>query len=56
LITEKKESNFAVLDLSRDLTSFLTLMPRIAWHKNESPWASLYYQKRLINLGVEMRF
>ncbi len=56
LDTEKEESNFAVLDLSRDFTSFLTLMLRIAWYKNESPWASFYYQKRLINLGTEMRF
>ena len=56
LDTEKEESNFAVLDLSHDLTSFLTLMLRTAWYKNESPWASLYYQKRLINIGMEMRF
>jgi hypothetical protein len=56
LDSEKEESNFAVLDLSRDLSSSLTLNLRAAWYKNESPWASLYYQKRMINLGMEIRF
>lgn len=56
LDTEKEESNFIVLDISRDLYSFMALVLRAAWYKNESPWASLYYQKRLLSLGAEFRF
>lgn len=55
LDTEREQSNFLVLDLSRDVTSSLTCVIRFAWYKNESPWASFYYNKRLINAGVEFR-
>ncbi|MBN2356467.1 hypothetical protein JXO59_10160 [candidate division KSB1 bacterium] len=56
LDTEREESNFIVLDVSRDLCSFMGLVLRAAWYKNESPWASLYYEKRLVSLGAEFRF
>ena len=51
-----EESNFIVLDASRDISSSLTALVRFAWYKNESPWASLYYEKFLVNLGLELRF
>ncbi len=55
LDTEREQSNFLVLDLSRDVTTFLTCVIRFAWYENESPWASFYYNKRLVNAGVEFR-
>ena len=55
LDTEREQSNFLVLDLSRDVTSSLTCVIRFAWYENESPWASFYYNKRLVNAGVEFR-
>ena len=55
LDTEREQSNFLVLDLSRDVTSSLTCVVRFAWYENESPWASFYYNKRLVNIGVEFR-
>jgi len=29
---------------------------RIAWYQNESPWADLYYRKRLLQALLEWRF
>jgi len=56
LDTEREENNFLILDLSREVTSFMTVLLRAAWYRNESPWASLYYQKRLLSLGAEFKF
>jgi hypothetical protein len=56
LDTEREENNFLVLDLSREVTSFMVVLLRAAWYENESPWASLYYQKRLLSLGTELKF
>jgi hypothetical protein len=54
LDTEKEESNFIILDISRDFPLF-TLLTSLAWYKNESPWATLYYEKWLVNFGIEFR-
>lgn len=56
LDSEREQSNFVVLDLSRDLTSTMTAMIRVAWYRNESPWASLYYNKTVLSAGLELRF
>lgn len=56
LDTEREESNFLVLDVTRDFCSFMGLVLRAAWYKNESPWASLYYEKRLLSVGAEFKF
>ncbi len=56
LDTEREESNFIVLDASKDISSSITTLVRFAWYKNESPWASLYYEKLLVNVGLELRF
>ena len=56
LDTEREESNFLVVDVSRDITGSLSGMVRIAWYKNESPLASLYYNKTLLSCGLELRF
>jgi len=56
LDSEREESNFLILDLSRDLSSGLTILLRAAWYRNESPWAALYYEKTLLNIGFEFRF
>ena len=54
LDTEKEESNFLILDISYDFPLF-TLLTSFAWYKNESPWATLYYEKWLVNFGIEFR-
>jgi len=56
LDTEKEESNFLVIDISRELFPSVILLLRASWYQNESPWPNLYYSKRLFNLGVEFRF
>ena len=56
LDTEKEESNFLVIDISRELFPNVILIFRTAWYENESPWPNLYYSKRLVNIGVEFRF
>ncbi len=56
LDTEKEESNFFVFDVSRDLSAHTLLMLRLAYYRNESPWANIYYEKFLLHLGFEFRF
>jgi hypothetical protein len=53
LDTEREESNFLVLDLSRPVYDHIELLFRVAWYKNESPWANLYYDKRLLSVNLE---
>jgi len=55
LDTEQEENNFIVLDVSRDLLSRLSLVGRVAWYENESPWADLYYRKTLLQVFFEWR-
>ncbi|HNW60669.1 MAG TPA: hypothetical protein PKI62_13400 [bacterium] len=55
LDTEQEESNFLVADLSRPLMERIELILRAAWYRNESPWANLYYRKRLLSFHFELR-
>lgn len=56
LDSEREQSNFCVLDISRDFSPIITGLVRLAWYRNESPWMSLYYNKTLISAGIEFRF
>ena len=56
LDTEQEENNFVILDVSREFAGSFVGLLRAGWYKNESPWANLYYEKWLFNLGVEYRF
>ena len=56
LDTEKEESNFLVMDFSYEVTRVSAIMLRCAYYKNESPWADLYYEKWLVNAGIEFNF
>ena len=50
-----ESNNFIVLDVSRDLLPRLSLVGRVAWYENESPWADLYYRKTLLQVFFEWR-
>jgi len=56
LDTEKIDSNFFIVDLSRTLTGGAAVFMRYAWYKNESLYRSIYYQKNLLTTGLEYRF
>lgn len=53
---ELEESNVLVVDLSRPLLERVEMILRAAWYRNESPWAALYYSKRLLSLNLEVQF
>ncbi len=53
---EDEENNFFIFDISRDLSSRINAVLRVAWYSNESPYASLYYEKFEIHTGLEYRF
>ncbi|MFQ5639274.1 MAG: hypothetical protein ACE5IR_14925 [bacterium] len=54
--TEKEESNFFVLDLSKDLNPSLTALVRLAFYNNESIERGRFYRKSLLTLGFDYRF
>ena len=54
--TEREESSFVILDISKDILPATALMLRYAWYQNESPLRSLYYQKHVLMLGLDYRF
>jgi hypothetical protein len=56
LDTERGDSNFFILDLSRDMTSDLSLFFRFALYNNESIIRSLFYKKTLLTTGIDFRF
>lgn len=56
LDVENEENNVVIIDLSRQLSAGLVLLIRSAWYSNESPYASLYYEKMEISTGLEYRF
>lgn len=56
LDTEKEENNFFIVDISRSISSTASLFFRFGYYKNESPFRSEYYQKRLITSGIDIRF
>ncbi|MFQ5652142.1 MAG: hypothetical protein ACE5IY_19610 [bacterium] len=53
---ERDESNFFILDLSRDLSSNLSALLRFAYYNNESVIRSRFYRKSLFMLGFDFRF
>jgi len=54
--TEREESNFFVLDISRDLSSNLSALLRFAYYNNESVIRSTFYRKAIITTGFDFRF
>jgi len=55
LDTEREQSNFLVVDLSRDLSAEISLVSRIAFYDNESTVPGIFYRKTLYFAGVEIR-
>jgi len=56
LDTEREQSNFVVVDLSRPITPTLNAVLRLAWYSNETPLRNRFYRKSLATLAVEARF
>lgn len=55
LDTEREQSNFLVLDLSRDLSPEISLLTRAAIYDNESLVPGVFYRKTLYFAGLEVR-
>ncbi len=53
--TEREQSNFLVVDLSRDLSPEISLAGRAAFYDNESVVLGKFYRKTLFFAGVEIR-
>ena len=53
--TEREQSNFLVMDLSRDLSPKISLLARAAFYDNESIVLGKFYRKTLFFTGVEIR-
>lgn len=53
---ERNESNFAILDLSRDFRTQLTALLRFAYYNNESVIRERFYRKKLVTFGLDFRF
>ena len=56
LDSERENSNFLIIDISKDLTTSLSFLIRQSWYDNESPIPGRYYQKRLTSCLLEYRF
>jgi len=54
--TERDESNFFVLDVSRDLNPNLSALLRFAYYNNESVIRSRFYRKAILTAGFDFRF
>jgi len=54
--TEREESNFFVLDISRDLSPSLSALLRFAYYNNESVIRSRFYRKAILTAGFDFRF
>jgi hypothetical protein len=54
--TERSDSNFFIVDLSRDLNPSLSLLLRVARYNNESIHRNLFYKKTLVTAGADFRF
>jgi hypothetical protein len=54
--TEREESNFVIFDLSFPVFSNTTLVGRMSWYRNESPFPFYYYDKVLFDTSLEYRF
>ena len=55
LDTEREQSNFFVVDLSRDLSAEIAVMARAAIYDNESTVPGVFYRKILYFAGLEVR-
>jgi hypothetical protein len=55
LDTEREQSNFLILDLSRDLSAEISFVARAAFYDNESTVPGIFYRKTLFFSGVEIR-
>jgi len=53
---ERTESNFVVVDFSKDLSQSLSALIRFAHYNNESVIRDLFYRKNLLTLGFDFRF
>ncbi|MBN1350212.1 hypothetical protein JXJ21_12430 [candidate division KSB1 bacterium] len=56
LDTEREENSFLVADFSKTIFSGTDLLLRYAIYQNESPLRALYYDKKLLLLGLEYHF
>lgn len=56
LDTERDQSNFFIVDLSKDLTPGLSAILRTAYYNNESVIRSRFYRKLLLTFGFDFRF
>lgn len=54
--TERQESNFFILDVSKDFNPNVTLLTRVAVYNNESVIRNRFYKKTLLTLGFDYRF
>ncbi len=54
--SENKNSNFFIVDISKNLSSVVSLFIRYGWYNNESPYRSQYYRKSTLTIGSEFRF
>jgi hypothetical protein len=55
LDTEREQSNFLVVDISRDLSTEISLIARAAFYDNESTVPGVFYRKALYFTGLEIR-
>lgn len=55
LDTEREQSNFFVVDLSRDLSAEIAVVARAAIYDNESTVPGIFYRKILYFSGLEVR-
>ena len=53
---ERDESNFIILDLSKDFNPHLTALVRLGLYDNESVIRDLFYRKVLLTAGFDVRF
>ena len=56
LDTERENSNFLIVDFSKNITPSLGLIIRSSWYNNESPIPERYYQKSLTSISFEYQF
>jgi hypothetical protein len=55
LDSEREQSNFVAVDLSRDFSATVSAMTRIAFYDNESTVPGVFYRKALYFAGLEIR-
>jgi len=55
LDTEREQSNFLVVDISRDFSAEISLLARAAVYNNESTVPGVFYRKMLYFTGLEIR-